>query len=141
MNLKARQELIGIGILVESVRVRFDADAPGRADLGRVVRYLAELVEHLRGLARELRPLQLPDLGLQGSLHSLATGMTSPQTRVTVALPVAMPRLDEETEIAVYRIAQEALANATRHAGARQVRDARVAVVSLLLVGSAPSPW
>jgi two-component system, NarL family, sensor histidine kinase UhpB len=122
------QELVGIGILIESVRARLGVDAPGRGELARAVRYLGELVDHLRGLARDLRPLQLPDLGLQGSLRALVAGMTSPDIRVMLALPATLPRLDEETEIAVYRIAQEALTNATRHGGARQVHVA-IAVV------------
>jgi signal transduction histidine kinase len=43
---------------------------------------------------------------------------------VTAAFPTAIPRLGEDTEIGVYRIAQEALANAVRHAGARTIRIA-----------------
>jgi len=86
-----------------------------------VVGYLGEVVEHLRLLARELRPLLLQDLGLDGSLRSLADGMSSPLVRVTTAFAPAIPRFDEESELTVYRIAQEALANAVRHAGARSI--------------------
>ncbi len=112
------QELTGIGILVEAARTRLGADAPASADLTRVVRYLGKLVEHLRSLAGELRPLQLPELGLEGSLRSLVAGFAASETSITLALPVALPRLDEETEIAIYRVAQEALSNATRHSDA-----------------------
>jgi signal transduction histidine kinase len=112
------QELIGIGILVEAARTRLGDDAPASADLTRVVRYLGKLVEHLRSLAGELRPLQLPELGLEGSLRSLVAGFAASETSITLALPVALPRLDEETEIAIYRVAQEALSNATRHSDA-----------------------
>lgn len=115
------QEIAGIGILLEAVRMRLGTDAPGSSDLARAVRYLSELVEHLRSLAGELRPLQLHDLGLEGSLRSLVAGMAPPETRITLALPAAMPRLDEETEIAVYRVAQEAILNATRHGDARRI--------------------
>ncbi len=122
------QELVGIGILIESVLERLDADAPGRDDLARVVRYLGELGDHLRGLARDLRPLQLPDLGLEGSLRALIRGMTTPDTEVTLDLPVVLPRLGDETEIAIFRIAQEALLNAVRHSGAHRI-DVGLAVV------------
>lgn len=116
------QELAGIGILVEAVRTRLGADAPGSSDLTRVVRYLSKLIEHLRNMAGELRPLQLPELGLEGSLRSLVAGVAASKARVTLALPAALPRLDEETEIAVYRVAQEALSNATRHSDATGIQ-------------------
>jgi signal transduction histidine kinase len=117
------QELVGIGILVESLRRKLDETAPALvADLVRIGRYVGEVGEHLRQLARDLRPMLLRDLGLEESLISLAEGMTREGTLVTTQVRTAIPRLDEETEIGVYRIAQEALANASRHAGARAIR-------------------
>jgi len=116
------QELVGTGILIESVRQRVLGISPGAAaDLQRVECHLGDAVEHLRLLARELRPLLLHELGLEGSLRSLAAGMASADTSVAARFPTAVPRLDEASEIAVYRIAQEALGNASRHAGARSV--------------------
>jgi two-component system sensor histidine kinase UhpB len=113
------QELIGTAIIVESVRQRLGPAMPDAAgDLQRVARYLNELVEHVRRLARELRPMLLHDLGLVDSLTSLAQGLASPATAVRVAFPTPIPRLQENVELAVYRIAQEALANAIRHAHA-----------------------
>jgi PAS domain S-box-containing protein len=117
------QELVGIGILVESLRRKLDEQAPGLVpDLARINRYVGEVGEHLRQMARDLRPMLLRDLGLEESLRSLAEGMTGAGTVVTTQVRTAIPRLDEETEIGVYRIAQEALANASRHAGARAIR-------------------
>ncbi len=116
------QELIGIGILVESARRRQEGRAGGRADeLRRVSGYLGEVVEHLRLLAGELRPMLLHDLGLQQSLRSLALGLASNATSIQAVFPTRVPRLAEAQEVAVYRIAQEALTNALRHARARVV--------------------
>jgi signal transduction histidine kinase len=116
------QELVGIGILVESVRRRLGPISTDTAgELQRVTRYLNEVVEHIRLLARELRPMLLHDLGLQGSLRSLAAGLSSDSTIVRTTFPTRIPRLDETAELTVYRIAQEALANAIRHAHARSV--------------------
>ncbi|MEO6030245.1 MAG: PAS domain S-box protein [Candidatus Binatia bacterium] len=116
------QELVGVGILVESLRRKLaPMPAEHSAEFERVVGYLGEVVEHLRLLARELRPLLLRDLGLDGSLRALADGMSSAIVRVTTAFAPAIPRFDEESELTVYRIAQEALANAVRHAGARSI--------------------
>jgi PAS domain S-box-containing protein len=116
------QELVGVGILLESVRRQLGPLPPQTAQaLERVGKYLGEVVEHLRLLARDLRPLLLHDLGLEGSLRSLGEGMSSAATRVTTEFPMPVPRLADEVEIGIYRHAQEALANAMRHAAARSI--------------------
>ena len=116
------QELIGVAIMVHSVRERLaHARQPGIEVLDRAVGYLSAVVEHLRLLARELRPMLLQDLGLADSLSSLAAGMTSPEQEVTVRLGTPIPRLADDVELAVYRIAQEALTNAVRHSEARSI--------------------
>jgi len=116
------QELVGIAIMVESLRRRLQPLPPAEtAELNRIVRYLNEVVEHLRLLARDLQPMLLPELGLEGGLRALAEGMSSDATRVAAEFRTPIPRLGQEIELAVYRIAQEALANATRHATARAI--------------------
>jgi signal transduction histidine kinase len=114
------QELVGIGILIESARRRGMSE-PADPTLELAQRYLHQVGEHLRMLARDLRPLQLSDLGLGECLRALTSGMATETIRITVDFPTVLPRLAEETEVAVYRVAQEALANAVRHAGAHAV--------------------
>lgn len=93
----------------------------GRAHLGDVSVLLGEVESQLRRIAHELRPTALDDLGLMPALQFLAesvsmrTGIT---TTVDGSLEGALPLL---VETAVYRIVQEALTNATRHAGAARV--------------------
>jgi len=117
------QELVGIGILLESIRRRLGPLSTENArEFERVGGYLGQLVDHLRLLARELQPLQLRDLGLEGGLRSLVQGFSSASCTVEALFPTAIPRLVEEAEVGVYRIAQEALTNAIRHAEARDVR-------------------
>ncbi len=116
------QELVAVGILVESVAGRLGAAPPPlAADLTRATRYLREVVDHLRLLARDLRPLALADFGLESSLRALATGLSTERTSVETAFAAAIPRLDESIEVTIYRIAQEAVTNAVRHADARHV--------------------
>ncbi len=113
------QELAAVGVLLEVARVR-PVESP---ELTNAARHLMDVIEHLRLVGRDLRPMMLSDLGLTESLRTFTTNLSSIQHRVaaTFPTPTPIPRLDDETEIAVYRIAQEALGNALRHADARSI--------------------
>jgi two-component system sensor histidine kinase UhpB len=79
-------------------------------------------LEEVRRISQRLRPGVLADLGLLNSLSSLASDLTA-RTDITVTrgfLP-GLPHLSPEAELVVYRVAQEALTNVTRHAAAKQV--------------------
>jgi two-component system sensor histidine kinase UhpB len=77
--------------------------------------------EEVRRIVRQLRPEALEDLGLQSALAALATAFGE-QARVRIERRLEHgPPLSEEQELAVYRIAQEALTNVARHANANEV--------------------
>jgi two-component system sensor histidine kinase UhpB len=94
-------------------------------------------LEDVRRIARDLRPDTLVELGLSSALRALATRFTR-QTGVPVERDIAadVPALAEESELVVYRVAQEALTNVARHAGARRVelRLARSGTGAVLIV-------
>ncbi|MBL0125130.1 MAG: response regulator [Betaproteobacteria bacterium] len=77
----------------------------------------------LRQLSRELRPPQLDQLGLADALEWLVDHQRS-ATGIDIQCQVAglAERLPADLESVCYRIAQEALNNATRHAKATQIR-------------------
>lgn len=83
------------------------------------VKWLLRRIEsELRSLSHELRPAVLDHLGLKPALQFLADNVAR-RTRMTVAVGGDDPgRLPPALEIAVYRIAQEALNNVVRHARA-----------------------
>jgi signal transduction histidine kinase len=79
---------------------------------------LLEIENRLRNLSHELRPPVLDDVGLSAALALLAEGVSSRwglPVIVTVGLKGDLPAAIENT---VYRIAQEALTNAAKHADA-----------------------
>jgi signal transduction histidine kinase len=81
-----------------------------------------QALSRVRKLSRLLRPPVLDDLGLAAALNWLAR-QTREHTGLDVAVttPTALPRLEPDMETLMYRIAQEALTNAVKHAGARRV--------------------
>jgi two-component system sensor histidine kinase UhpB len=78
-------------------------------------------LEDVRALARRLRPEALDDLGLLPALATLTTTIQqSSGLRITRTLDREVAEaLGPDEELVVYRVAQEALTNVVRHAGAR----------------------
>jgi two-component system, NarL family, sensor histidine kinase UhpB len=74
-------------------------------------------LQDTRRIVAELRPEALDDLGLRSALISLVTRL-SERTGIPVRrhFDAALPALEPEAELVVYRVAQEALTNAVRHA-------------------------
>lgn len=84
--------------------------------------HLDRVEEEIRRFSHELRPTILDDLGLVPALRFLGDGV-SHRTGVSVRIDTsAAERLPRPLEIALYRIAQEALTNAARHARASLVQ-------------------
>jgi signal transduction histidine kinase len=75
-------------------------------------------LEGVRRLSRNLRPAVLEDLGLVAALRAHAAALEQAGLRIQVAVTGTMQPVPEEVAYAIYRVAQEALNNAARHAGA-----------------------
>ncbi|MGI9122922.1 MAG: histidine kinase [Rubrobacter sp.] len=78
-----------------------------------------DAVTDIRRLVYGLRPPALDDLGLLGALRESAAQYGTNGLRISVEAPEKLPPLSAAVEVAAYRIAQEALTNVVRHAGAR----------------------
>jgi two-component system sensor histidine kinase UhpB len=79
-------------------------------------------LDDVRRVARRLRPGVLEDLGLTSALAALATDFADHSSAsVRRSFAPGLPTLSPEAEVVVYRVAQEALTNAARHAGAQEV--------------------
>ncbi|WP_328484784.1 sensor histidine kinase [Streptomyces sp. NBC_00377] len=109
-------------ILLALERAADDADEPLRGELRQVQEITRGSLDEVRRLARRLRPGVLEDLGLISALTSLTTEFsTHAGLRVVRRFDTSVPVLDQQTELVLYRVAQEALTNAARHADAGQV--------------------
>jgi two-component system sensor histidine kinase UhpB len=79
-------------------------------------------MDELTGLARTLRPTALDDHGLVPALRAQLKVFSANTGVDTRFCPRGdMSRLGDEEEIAVYRVAQEALTNAARHGSPQRV--------------------
>jgi signal transduction histidine kinase len=109
--LKQRVQLAGKSVKTGSAR-----------DQLRELEDLAEkTVENLRRLTRALRPIYLEDLGLVTALSMLANESSQAgKLDVDFRRIGDERRLSNEVELALYRIAQEALSNVKNHASASQ---------------------
>ena len=98
--------------------------APG--DLGEDLRQVQETarasLQEVGQVARRLRPGVLEDLGLLSALAALATDFSAHSgVYVRRGFAPGLPGLSPDAELVIFRVAQEALTNAARHAGADTV--------------------
>jgi len=87
-------------------------------ELGLAKELATAALDETRSAIAGLRPSVLDDLGLGPGLESLVRTLSG----VTVQLDVIAERLPSHMDVALYRIAQEALQNVMKHAGATRVR-------------------
>jgi two-component system, NarL family, sensor histidine kinase UhpB len=105
-------------------RARTASDMRGQINELRVV--TAQTLEAVRKLAVELRPATLDDLGLIAALEAYTDSYSS-RNSVRVAFRAEGfddhdKRLPSQIELVLYRVVQEGLTNAAKHAAPHQVR-------------------
>lgn len=102
-----------------------------REQIGKIERLLNQVENQLRRYSHELRPTVLDDLGWIPAIRFLAEGV-SKRANLPIQIKTKVAgRLPGPVEIALYRVVQEALTNATKHARASRVtiqvrRDGRM---------------
>lgn len=113
----ARELHDNLGQQLTALRLRLER-LPAGADRDAAIDIAGRAIEDARTMSRLLRPPVLDDLGLDAALHWLAR-----QIAENAGLPVRVSgsldrRLDSQSETVLFRIAQEALTNVVKHAGA-----------------------
>jgi two-component system, NarL family, sensor histidine kinase UhpB len=110
------QELTAALLLLSRLQTRAsDELEPAVLDVQNSIR---ASLEDVRRIAIELRPEALEDLGLESALAVLCDRFAQ-QSGLDVACQIdhSLPALSPQTELVIYRIAQEALTNVVRHSG------------------------
>jgi signal transduction histidine kinase len=118
------QMLTGINVRLSSLKTK---TATSTRDLQKKIEVTQRLVEKsvdiIHRFARDLRPAVLDDLGLIPAMRSYLKHFTE-QTgiRTSFTASAEVEKLDGTSRTALYRIAQEALTNVSRHAKASVVK-------------------
>jgi signal transduction histidine kinase len=108
--------LAGLTLQVDTVRNQVGGQADDQ--LLALRSGIQSTVLDVRRIVEGLRPAALDDLGLAEAVRQLAA-----TTDLSVELDAdQLPGLPAATEVAAYRIVQEALTNAARHSGGRRAR-------------------
>lgn len=96
------------------------ADGKNGPELDEIASLTEQTIDNLRRLTRAMRPAYLEDLGLVPALEMLANE-TAQATGIKIEFrrDGIERRIPASNELAIYRIAQEALSNIARHAQAK----------------------
>ncbi|MGJ4948123.1 HAMP domain-containing sensor histidine kinase [Bradyrhizobium sp. HKCCYLS20291] len=120
------QSLAAIRALAASIRHTAAQDCPAlTGECDSIARTATDMMDTLRGALVRLRPPDVEELGLAASLEGLVAGWNRRQqgsTRFEIALSGRIDHVPDMIATNLYRIAQEALTNAARHAAATRVR-------------------
>ncbi|MGW6443296.1 HAMP domain-containing sensor histidine kinase [Lentzea sp. NPDC055074] len=124
-------------VLLSLKRVADQSPQETREELLQVQETTRSTLDEIRRIARRLRPGVLEELGLVSALKALTREIGEPAgLTIKRRFDKNLPELDAETELVVYRVAQEGLTNTVRHAKADEIElslTARTSGVELRL--------
>jgi two-component system, NarL family, sensor histidine kinase UhpB len=116
---EVNQSLTGLLLRLEAAR---EAAPPElEAELADTKALANQAMQELLSLARQLRPTALDDLGLTAAVAGQVEQLSRGEIEAEFAADGDFSDLDDDIQLVVYRVAQEALSNATRHSGATRV--------------------
>lgn len=116
------QKLFSLRLTVDAAVALLDRDAARAAtELDNVRRLAAEVSDELRAVVVGLLPVDLSGDGLDAALRKQASLLDRVHEAAVVFVGCPVPQLTSARREALYRIAQEALHNALRHASPRRV--------------------
>ncbi len=113
---EASQLLVSVHIALDGLAR--DLQPSGQQTIQDIKELIEQIEAELRHLSHELRPTILDDLGLLPAVEFLAQGVSKRFGIPITVEGIAEGRLSPQAEVALYRIAQEALNNTTKHARA-----------------------
>jgi signal transduction histidine kinase len=103
---------------------KLDKDEPKqypKKQLQKVMKDLNDSLSELRSIARNMMPETLVKFGLQAALKDYCSSMTGSDTKVTLQFYGTDKGIDINQQVTMYRVIQELINNAIKHAKATEV--------------------
>jgi len=117
----------GLGGMLAGVKINLSGwaqnqgDQINHAELDRIVGQLDNSVKELRHIARNMMPETLLKFGLETALKDLCESVMTNDVKVNFQALSVKEKISTKTQLTIYRIVQELLSNAIRHANARNI--------------------
>jgi signal transduction histidine kinase len=117
------QQLTALSLFASGLQKEVEAQAPQLDDsCKKISTELREAIRQVRLLSHGLSPVSLEENGLVEAFRKLADDMRSSQTNCEFSDHSETQVRDPHIAAQFYRIGQEAVTNAAKHGGARQIR-------------------
>ena len=116
---EVNQSLTGLLLRLEAARE--GAPPELEAELEETKALANQAMNELLSLARQLRPTALDDLGLAAAVGGQVEQLRRGEIDAGFEAEGDFSDLGDDAQLVVYRVAQEALSNATRHSGAARI--------------------
>lgn len=117
-----------MGQSLNAIKVEaFNALKGNASCMPEALRSIIALTDRLHGLVRDrlrtLRPAGLDELGLDAAIEECVAGWQArlPQGMISLDIEGSLDGIGEEINVAVFRLVQEGLSNAVRHAQANRI--------------------
>jgi signal transduction histidine kinase len=116
------QSIFSLGMLARAAQTQHARGHPGLAtSLEKIGSLAGEALSEMRALLVELRPSALATGGLTPAIEQLVASFRARTDMSVICAGAASVRLAQDAETAIFRIVQEALGNAVKHAEATEV--------------------
>jgi signal transduction histidine kinase len=118
------QKVIAIGINAGIAQQEAERlSDPAQRALAECLQLVDETAREIRTISYVLHPPLLDEAGLGSALRAFANGFSKRSgIELEIDIPEQWPRASEDSEIALFRVAQECLGNIQRHSGSSWAR-------------------
>jgi len=110
------QDIAALAMKIDLIRMQLAATERTGLELRELQQQVALLGHKIRLISHNLHPATLKHLGLSGALNALCSEFQQEGLSIRLVLSEERAQLDEQTQLCIFRIAQEALRNIVRHA-------------------------